>query len=332
MLEDAAGSAGADAHVDGWVASTVSTDAAAPMPAGDTAAGASASGSGSGSGMEVPNSYVSHHKVENNVVIKVIAPYTTGPIVCPVRAPLGRWGFDSNGAAGGGGGGMRPCGVCTRQWSYTDSTGGGGAPNAAFPPVSTTYCSATYCQQRPCPLFSLARRGGDEAGRRDVLPGGRYACHRLVSMRTRVRAFHDPGPDGGGGGAGRVARGATQFNCGRSFTHSTQKALHVRKQHTGERPFACTYDGCSKTFFASGQLKDHTRSHTGEKLAQCPQCNKMLRCAVASRVRVSYLARSSLKFCRLWTPSSGGVVAVVYDGGGSDAWMWCGVHGAGGSV
>jgi hypothetical protein len=77
-----------------------------------------------------------------------------------------------------------------------------------------------------------------------------------------------------------VCGGATQFNCGRSFTHSTQKALHVRKQHTGERPFACTYDGCGKTFFASGQLKDHTRSHTGEKLAQCPQCNKLLRCGV----------------------------------------------------
>lgn len=87
------------------------------------------------------------------------------------------------------------------------------------------------------------------------------------------RVFHYPT-------AGRGYGACTQFNCGRSFTHSTQKVLHVRKQHTGERPFACSYDGCGKAFFASGQLKDHTRAHTGEKLAQCPQCNKMLRCGV----------------------------------------------------
>jgi hypothetical protein len=31
------------------------------------------------------NSYVSHHKVENNVVIMVTKPYSVGPIVCPVR-------------------------------------------------------------------------------------------------------------------------------------------------------------------------------------------------------------------------------------------------------
>ena len=27
------------------------------------------------------------------------------------------------------------------------------------------------------------------------------------------------------------------YGCGRSFKHATQKAIHVRKAHTGERPF-----------------------------------------------------------------------------------------------
>ena len=35
------------------------------------------------------------------------------------------------------------------------------------------------------------------------------------------------------------------FGCGRSFKHATQKAIHVRKVHTGERPFVCKVEGLS---------------------------------------------------------------------------------------
>jgi hypothetical protein len=33
------------------------------------------------------------------------------------------------------------------------------------------------------------------------------------------------------------------FGCGRSFKHATQKAIHVRKVHTGERPFVSKVEG-----------------------------------------------------------------------------------------
>jgi uncharacterized Zn-finger protein len=74
----------------------------------------------------------------------------------------------------------------------------------------------------------------------------------------------------------------------------------VRKQHTGERPFKCEYEGCSKAFFASGQLKEHTRSHTGEKLAQCPQCNKMLRCPPPPPAPQHGEPRPGWKLNRVW--------------------------------
>ena len=40
----------------------------------------------------------------------------------------------------------------------------------------------------------------------------------------------------------------------------------------GERPFACDWDGCTKQFVRSDELKRHRRVHTGENRFQCPIC------------------------------------------------------------
>ena len=42
----------------------------------------------------------------------------------------------------------------------------------------------------------------------------------------------------------------------------------------GERPFPCTWEGCSKKFARSDELARHIRTHTGEKNFICPVCNK----------------------------------------------------------
>ncbi|XP_040282893.1 zinc finger protein 135-like isoform X1 [Bufo bufo] len=59
--------------------------------------------------------------------------------------------------------------------------------------------------------------------------------------------------------------------CEKSFLRGTQLREHERT-HTGERPYQCLK--CPKSFSRSTQLKDHQRTHTGERPFQCTECGK----------------------------------------------------------
>ena len=79
------------------------------------------------------------------------------------------------------------------------------------------------------------------------------------------------------------------YNCGRSFKHATQKAIHVRKVHTGERPFVCKVETCKKAFYSSGDLKSHEKTHSGLKPFECPTCGKALSSRNALKVHTKAL-------------------------------------------
>lgn len=56
--------------------------------------------------------------------------------------------------------------------------------------------------------------------------------------------------------------------CNRVFPREKSLQAHIRT-HTGEKPYVCTYSGCTKRFTQSGQLRTHQRLHTGEKPFAC---------------------------------------------------------------
>lgn len=70
--------------------------------------------------------------------------------------------------------------------------------------------------------------------------------------------------------------------CFRVFPREKSLQAHLRT-HTGERPYACDYPGCTKAFTQSGQLKTHQRLHTGEKPFICSANGCQMRFTHANR-------------------------------------------------
>lgn len=95
----------------------------------------------------------------------------------------------------------------------------------------------------------------------------------------------------------------TEPNCLRRFTIRPDLNDHIRKCHTGERPYHCLIcgkrfltgsvfyqhrlihrgerrygcDDCGKRFYRADALKNHQRIHSGEKPFACTHCPKTFR-------------------------------------------------------
>lgn len=77
----------------------------------------------------------------------------------------------------------------------------------------------------------------------------------------------------------RIEKGLLRYECSVCFrrcTNSMDLKLHVINSHTNSRLYACTYQGCEKSFKTSAARSSHLETHSNVTL-KCPSCEAVFK-------------------------------------------------------
>ena len=97
----------------------------------------------------------------------------------------------------------------------------------------------------------------------------------------------------------KTHRGERSFicsECGKRCSRQSDLTEHMRI-HTGARPYKCTYPGCTKSFYALSNLKDHQKSHEAPTIP-CPKCRKLfkLRSHLQRHIRTIHAEKATKQY------------------------------------
>lgn len=131
----------------------------------------------------------------------------------------------------------------------------------------------------------------------------RFLEHESDMHPLQVGLVNDPQKSGMRGtlGVGRSHTTARKMHQCPCCLYTTISYSHLREHyrtHTGEKPFACPH--CTYQSATKRDLKKHVRTHTGEKPFSCPFC--LYRSATSSDLRKHSRTHNRSKLLALSVP------------------------------